>query len=165
MLLSCDRPKSFTEDFNFSLQIPLWRCGREGRGERGKLRSFSPVLRLSEWKPAVLRVDKLHTFREVLLGRRGPGSLLTWFPLGKQMHHQHIGTEHPRALEELLNLLSILGTLYRIKLRPEMQDDLNVVQISQKRQGRCSQITHPNLERSHKATSPQDSERTAPFSH
>lgn len=47
---------------------------------------------------------------EVGKGGRGEGGILTWFPLGKQMHNQHIrAEEHPRALKELPNLLSILG--------------------------------------------------------
>lgn len=56
------------------------------------------------------------------------------------------GHEHLRALEELPNLLSILGKLYRLKMRPEMQDDLPAVQISQKRQRNHSQVPHASSE-------------------
>lgn len=89
-----------------SLQMP--RGGAAG-GREGRLRS-SVVLR---GRTAVVREDSEEG------GARAP---LTWVPLGKQMLHQHIR----RALEELPNLLSILGKLYRMKRRPEMRADLRV---------------------------------------
>lgn len=76
-------------------------------------------------KPTALQVEESdrHSERDSQEGG-APASPLTWFPPGKQMLHQGRAW---RALEELPNLLSILGKSYWVKLRPEMQDDVSVV--------------------------------------